>query len=189
MPAVYQVWGRQVLHASAVAEQATGRVVAFTGPSGAGKSTLAYGCAQRPGWVHLADDTLAFSVDAGSIVLHPLKNDARLRPATAAYHGRSDDPLQPISWPDQPLSLSRLFVIGGNDDLTTAAVVEPLAAAESYMLLLQQAHAFTLQIPAFNQQLLRDYLALATVPTFRLTYQRSFDRMDEILDLVGKSAR
>ena len=36
MPAVYQAWGRQVLHASAVAEKGSGRVVAFTGPSGAG---------------------------------------------------------------------------------------------------------------------------------------------------------
>ena len=42
---------------------------------------------------------------------------------------------------------------------------------------------------AFNQQLMRDYLALtASVPVFRLTYPRSFDRMDAILDTVVKSA-
>ena len=116
MPAVYQAWGRQVLHASAVAEKGSGRVLAFTGPSGAGKSTMAYGLGQRPGWTHVADDTLAFSVDAGTINLHPLKNDARLRPATAAYHGRSDAPFQPIAWPSHALSLSKLFVIAGDDE-------------------------------------------------------------------------
>ena len=190
MPAVYQAWGRQVLHASAVAEQGNGRVLAFTGPSGAGKSTLAYGLGQRPGWTHVADDTLAFSVEAGTINLHPLKNDARLRPATAAHHGRSDAPLQPIVWPSHALSLSKLFVIAGADELAADAVVEPLTAAESYTLLLQQAHSFTLQVPAFNQQLMRDYLALtASVPDFRLTYRRTFDRMDGILDTVVKSAR
>ena len=135
----------------------------------------------------MADDTLAFSVDAGTISLHPLKNDARLRPATAAYHGRSDAPLQPIAWPDDALSLSKLFVIAGDDELAADAVVEPLTAAESYTLLLQQAHSFTLQVPAFNQQLMRDYLALtASVPVFRLTYRRSFDRMDAILDAVSE---
>jgi hypothetical protein len=185
MPAVYQVWGRQVLHASAVLEKRTGRVIGFTGPSGAGKSTLAYGVGQRAGWTHVADDSLAFSVQDGAIHLHPLKNDARLRPATAAYHGRANMPFRPIAWPDQPLSLSRLFVVRGADDLASASIVEPLSAAESYTLLLQQAHSFTLQIPAFNQQLMRDYLALtAAVPVDRLTYRRSFDDMDAILDTV-----
>jgi hypothetical protein len=190
MPAVYQAWGRQVLHASAVAGKGTGRVLAFTGPSGAGKSTMAYGLGQRPGWAHVADDTLAFSIDAGTITLHPLKNDARLRPATAAHHGRSDAPFQPIVWPSHALSLSTLFVIAGDDELAADAVVEPLTAAESYTLLLQQAHAFTLRVPAFNQQLMRDYLALtASVPIVRLTYRRSFDRMDAILDVVDRTVR
>jgi hypothetical protein len=188
LPAAYQVWGRQVLHASAVAHQDTGRVLAFTGPSGAGKSTIAYGLGQRTGWAHVADDTLAFSVDAGRIVLHPLKNDARLRPATAAFHGRSDAPLQPLVWPAEPIVLSQLFVIAGADDLATDVHVEPLAAGDSYTLLLQQAHTFTLQVPAFNQQLMRDYLALAaSVPIVHLTYRRSFDCMDAILDEIERS--
>ena len=190
MPAVYQVWGRQVLHASAVAHKHTGRVVGFTGPSGAGKSTIAFGLGQRAGWTQLADDTLAFSVDGGRVVLHPLKNDARLRPATAAYHGRSDAPLQPIAWPDRTVALSRLFVIAGDDDLSADVVVEPLTAGESYTLLLQQAHSFTLQVPVFNQQLMRDYLTLAaSVPIVRLTYRRSFDSLGAILDEVVRHAR
>lgn len=188
MPAVYQAWGRQVLHASAVVHAAGDRVIAFTGPSGAGKSTMAYGLAQRAGWTHLADDTLAFSVDDGTVRLHPLKNDARLRPATAAYHGRAGVPAEPIAWPDRPLSLSALFVIAGDDEQTADAVVTPLAAGESYTRLLQEAHAFTLQVPAFNRQLMRDYLALAAaVPVLRLTYRRSFDCMNGILDVVERN--
>ena len=189
MPAVYQVWGRQVLHASAVAHTDSGGVLGFTGPSGAGKSTIAYGLGQRAGWTHVADDTLAFSVETGRILLHPLKNDARLRPATAAYHGRSDAPLQPIAWPDRPIVLSRLFVIAGDDKLPADVAVESLPAGESYTLLLQQANSFTLQVPLFNQQLMRDYLALtAAVPVFRLTYRRSFDCMDAILDAIERRA-
>jgi hypothetical protein len=65
-----------------------------------------------------------------------------------------------------------------------------LTAGDCYTLVLQQAHSFTLQVPAFNQQLMRDYLALAaSVPIARLTYRRSFDCMDAILDTVVKSAQ
>lgn len=185
MPAVYQVWGRQVLHASAAARTSTGDVFAFTGPSGAGKSTMAFSLAQRPGWTLVADDTLAFSVSGGAIELHPLRNEARLRPATAAYHGRRDEAPQPVEWPDVALTLRRVYVLDGVDAAPEAAVIGPLGAAEGYTRLLEQAHAFTLQIPAFNQQLMRDYLALAAaVPLVRLTYRRSFDSMTAILDRI-----
>jgi hypothetical protein len=189
MPAVYQVWGRQVLHASASVRRPGGHVVAFTGPSRSGKSTVAYSLAQRAQWTQLADDTLAFSVRDGAIQLQPLTNEARLRPATAAYHRRAHSPVAPLPWPDTPLHLSRVYVLGGDGDARHAATVEPLTAAESYTLLLEQAHAFTLQIPAFNQRILRDYLALAaSVPAFRLSYPRAFDRLDTVLDRVEQHA-
>ena len=116
-----------------------------------------------------------------------MKNDARLRPATAAYHGRSDVPLQPIAWPDDTLSLSKLFVIAGDDALAADAVIEPSTAPESYMLLLQQATRSRCRFPP-STSAMRDYLALtASVPVFRLTYRRSFDRMDAILDVIVRS--
>ncbi len=189
MPTVYQTWGRQVLHASAVARQADGRVVVFTGPSGAGKSTLSYSLARRPGWTHVADDTLAFSVDDERLRLHPLPNEARLRPTAAAFHGRTGESTEPLRWPDFALSIDRLYVLQGDEAARKAAEIEPLSAAETYVRLLEQAHAFTLQIPAFNQRLMRDYLALAgRVPARRLTYRRHFDDLDTVIDRVETDA-
>src|SRR3954468_13439747 len=104
LPAIYPIWQRQVLHASAVASEVSGDVIAFTGPSGAGKSTTAYGVAQRRDWQLVADDTLAFSVDGHDrpeprIRLYPLRNEARLRPATAEYFGESEATEVPFAWP------------------------------------------------------------------------------------------
>ena len=62
LPAIYPLWGRQVLHASAVVCPPSGAAVAFTGPTRAGKSTTAFGMSRRGAWVHAADDTLAFSI-------------------------------------------------------------------------------------------------------------------------------
>ena len=62
LPAIYPLWGRQVLHASAVVCAPSGAAVAFTGPTRAGKSTTAFGMSRRGAWVHAADDTLAFSI-------------------------------------------------------------------------------------------------------------------------------
>jgi hypothetical protein len=189
MPTVYQTWGRQVLHASAVARGSDGRVVAFTGPSGAGKSTLAYSLAQRAGWTQVADDTLAFSVEEGRVRLHPLPNEARLRPSAAEFHGRAAERLEPLEWPAFPLSLGQVYVIGGDDAILDAARVEPLGAAEAYTRLLEQAHAFTLQVPAFNQRLMRDYLTVAArVPTLRLTYRPRFEDLDKVVDRIESEA-
>ena len=185
MPTVYQTWGRQVLHASAAARRTDGRVVVFSGPSGAGKSTLAYSLAQRHAWTQIADDTLAFSIDGDVLSLHPLPNEARLRPTAAAFHGRADDATEPIVWPDLALSVAVIYVVRGDDEADTAAVIEPLGAGETYTRLLEQAHAFTLQVPAFNQKLMRDYLAVAArVPARRLTYRRRFDDLSLVIDRI-----
>ncbi len=189
LPAVYQVWGRQVLHASAVMRDDDGSVVAFAGPGGAGKSTIAYALSRRPGWTQIADDTLAFSSAGQSTALHPLRNEARLRPATAAFYGRAGEAPQPLEWPAGELSLAAVYFATGHADLPDAATVDRLAPAEGYVRLLEQAHSFTLKIPEFNQQLLRDYLDLtAKVPVFALTYRKSFDAIDEMLDAIEAHA-
>jgi len=197
LPPVYQVWGRQVLHASAVVHEASGGVVAFAGPSGAGKSTVAYGLAQRAGWRQVCDDTLAFSSanhdrPNASVTLHPLDNDARLRPATAAYFGMSDRPHERVRWPSQPLRLQRVYFLEPAADEALAGRthhVTALRPGEAYRKLLQQAHAFTLAVPSHNQRLMRDYLAVAaSVPAYRLTYRKSFDVIEEIFDTVDSGA-
>lgn len=61
----------------------------------------------------------------------------------------------------------------------------PLRAAETCLLLLEQAHALTLKIPEHNQRLMRDYLDLAAaVSAFRLAYRKSFDAIEEIFDTI-----
>jgi len=189
LPAVYLVWGRQVLHASATVREADGRVLAFVGPSGAGKSTIAYGMSQRAGWRHVCDDTLAFSITPSTVALHPLRNDARLRPASAAYFAKTGETAQPVVWPGESLALSAVYLLESDPGAPAAVTIGPVKAAESYVRLLEQAHAFTLEIRSHNQRLMRDYLALAAaVPAFRLVYRRSFDAMTDLLDaLEGQS--
>jgi len=194
LPPVYQVWGRQVLHASAVVHEASGDVVAFAGPSGAGKSTVAYGLARRDGWRQVCDDTLAFSCanhdrPNASVTLHHLDNDARLRRATALHFGMSDRPPERVRWPSQPLRLQRIYFLEAAADETLVDRthrVTPLRPGDAYRKLLEQAHAFTLEVPSHNQRLMRDYLAVAaSVPAYRLTYWKSFDVIDQMFDTVA----
>jgi hypothetical protein len=193
LPAVYQVWGRQVLHASAIARRAGGRVIVFTGPSGAGKSTFAFGMSKRAGWVLVSDDTLAFSnmrETPARIALHPLRNDSRLRPATAAHYGRMATPSEPVAWPAQPLHLAAIYVLSASTDQDAPVSISRLKAPESYRLLLEQAHALTLKIPHHNQQLMCDYLDLAAaIPVFGLSYRRSFEVVDRVFDDLERHTR
>jgi DNA polymerase III delta prime subunit len=186
---VYPVWGRQVLHASAVVRSADGSVLAFAGPTGAGKSTLAYALAMRPGWTQLSDDTLAFACEGDDLVLHPLQNDARLRPATAAHFGRAANPVVPVPWPAFPLHLRTVMFVESGTGLAEPVAIARLPAAEAYRRLLEQAHAFTLEIADHNRRLMRDYLALtAAVPAFVLSCERSFGAIELVLDAIERHA-
>ena len=179
-----------MLHATAVARDATGDVAAFAGPSLAGKSTIAYGLGQRAGWSLVCDDTLAFSSANGEIRLHRMQNEARLRVPSAAYYGKTNAVAEPLSWPEGPLRLAAVYVLDGDPDRLGPASIARLGAAESYALLLEQAHALTLNFPRHNQQLMRDYLHLVTaVPVFRLAYRKSFEVMENTLDTVEHHIR
>ena len=189
LPAIYPLWNRQVLHASAVACMATGDAVAFTGPTHAGKSTTAYGVGRRQGWRPVCDDTLAFSVDrtagSGGVRLHPIPNVSRLRPASAEYYGVSDRPRETLEWPDRDLQLKAVYVIEGDETFEQPSEFSRLRGAEALPLLLQQAYALSFSLPKYNQQLMKDYLALATiVPVFRLRYRRSFDVAEELFAAI-----
>jgi hypothetical protein len=194
LPAIYQIWGRQVLHASAVARSADGSAVAFAGPSHAGKSTMAYGLGRRSGWSLVSDDTLAFSSatvrGAAEIHVHRLPNDARLRPASAEYFGRTADLAESYDWLTRPPRLTAIYFLDGDPDLPCPARITTLKAGESYALLLEQAHAVTLKLAKHNRQLMRDYLQLAaTIPVFRLTYRRSFEAIEDVFDVLEDHLR
>ena len=192
-----------MLHASAVACAASGRTVAFTGATHAGKSTTAYGMGRRPGWQPVCDDTLAFSVSpwpangspasasaqaptsSALITLHPIPNDARLRPASAKYYGVPDTAPETLVWPDAVLGLGAVYFLEGDETFGRAAEFERLRVAEALPLLLQQAYALSFKIPKYNQQLMKDYVALAAgVAMFRLRYRRSFDAAEELFAAI-----
>lgn len=184
LPAIYPLWGRQVLHASAVQCIATEACVAFTGSTHAGKSTTAYGMQRRAGWRPIADDTVAFSAEGTAIRLHPIPNAARLRPASAEFFA-VDRPAPRVPWPGGAPFLAAAYVLDGNPDYDPSAEFTRLRPSEALPLLLQQAYALSFEIPKYNQQLMKDYLALAAaVPMFRLRYRRSFDVAEELFSAI-----
>ena len=186
LPAIYPFWGRQVLHASAVALAGSDTLVAFTGPTHTGKSTTAYALGRRPGWRLVADDSLAFawSPVERAIRIHPLQNEARLRPASAEYFGRESTSRERVAFPEGRLTLRTVFVLEAGDNADTIATFTRLAVAESLPLLLQQAFALSFAIPEYNRQLLMNYAQLAAVPTFRLRYRPSFDAAESLYDAI-----
>lgn len=191
LPAIYPLWGRQVLHASAAVD-ADGTTIGFSGPSGAGKSTLAYALGQRAGWSIVADDTIAFSCpndQRHSVTLHPLRLQSRLRTETARHFGKPHEREEEFAWPAVTPVLVALYILDGSHDRATTAISrEPLS--NSYAALLNQAHAMSLTDAVHNQQLMRDYATLAAnVEIFRLAYPRSFDRLDRVLDSVESHVR
>ncbi len=211
LPAIYPLWGRQVLHASAIMCAATGDAVAFTGSTHAGKSTTAYGMSRREKWERVCDDTLAFSIggtrntvgsedppasspdpaalrsDPPTVLLHPLPQEGRLRPASAEYYGVTDRPDETLAWPDRTPVLKAAYVLEGDATFAGPAEFARLRVTEALPLLLQQAYALSFGIPKYNQQLMKDYLALASaVPVFRLRYRRSFDVAEELFTAIER---
>ena len=196
LPAIYPLWGRQVLHASAALSEDSGGAVAFTGATHAGKSTIAYGMGRRPRWRQLCDDTLAFSISTaesdralplGSVLLHPLTQQARLRPASADHFGVADRFDDTIDWPARTPLLRAVCVLAGDPDCETPPSFTRLRTTEALPVLLQQAYALSFGIPQYNQQLMKDYLALASaVPVYRLRYRQSFDLMDALFAAVER---
>ena len=190
LPAIYPFWGRQVIHASAAGPSNTSDVIAFTGPTLAGKSTTAYAMGRRPGWRLISDDTLAFTTPAGDgIRLHPLRNEARLRPSSADYFGKAGDAFEQVKWPSVPLSLRVVYVLDGVDGHPEPPRFEKLGVAERLPLLLQQAYALSFKIPKYNQELMTAYAHLAaSVPVYRLRFQRSFAVAGALFDAIDQHA-
>ena len=182
LPTVYQVWGRQVLHASAVARTKSGGVVVFSGPSGAGKSTLAYALGEREGWQQIGDDTVSFSLRGEQLGLHPIPNQIRLKEPSAGHYGIG---AEPVRWSPGPLALRGICFLEGQEASSAHARLLPMTAIQSYPRVLTQAHTLTLQIPEHNRRLMRDYLDLsARVPAYRLTFAKTIDAIEHTLDTL-----
>jgi hypothetical protein len=188
LPIIYQVWGYQVLHASAVVNLSTGSLVAFSGKTGAGKSTFGYGFGQYPGWQQVADDSLAFKIDESSVNLMPIPNAVRLRQSSAKHFGQKTYSYQTLYWPDINLSLEYVFfleMVNGQKENKRPCSIEPIKGTETYPLLLQQAYALTLNNSKLNIRLMRDYLELTRwITAYRLFYKRGFSSLEKIIDMV-----
>ena len=186
LPAIYPIWGRQVLHASAVVDR-DGTAIGFSGPSGAGKSTMAYAFGRRAGWSILADDTIAFSCDADAsapISVHPLRLQSRLRLGAARHFGKPHESEEAFTWPDQTPVMTAVYILNGSDEQAETSITQE-SLADSYATLLNQALAMSLADPSLNHRLMRDYATLATtVDVFRLAYPKSFDALDTVLDCI-----
>ena len=188
LPLVYQVWGRQVLHASGAAHRSSERLVAFTGPSGAGKSTLAYGLGRLPGWRHLFDDTLAFVIDRGrKVQVLPIPNEVRLRSASAEYYGQNPYSGEPLEWSGPPVGWTHIYFLEPQDDSSQGASITSAPRTSAYGRLLEQAYALSVTVPEFNRRLMLDYLNLTrSVSAFVLTYSRSFDALAGVLRVIER---
>lgn len=189
LPLVYQAWGYQVLHASAAACRAGGQVVAFSGDTGAGKSTLGFGLGQRPGWVQIADESLAMLIRNGRVELAPIPNFTRLRPHSARYFQRGSRDFDWLEWPSGELTLKGIYFLevtpteAGTS--TPPVKVIQLNGAEAYPMILQQAFALSLTRHDHNQRLMSDYLQVARqVPCYRLLFSKTFPAIDEVLDVI-----
>lgn len=187
LPSILPLWKRQVLHASAVVCPSTGLAVAFTGPTHAGKSTTAYGLARAGQWALISDDTIAFTASNSVVTLYPLPNAPRLRSATARHYGVSAAEVEPIAWPEREVRLGVVYALDPLDpdsDAPVAGFVR-LGPADAVRVLLEQAFTLSFELPKYNQQLMTDYVALATaIPVFRLSYRRSFDVVDELFRAI-----
>ena len=82
---------------------------------------MAYGLGRRSGWSLVSDDTLAFSSGLASgaveITVHRLRNDARLRPASAEYFGRTEQAAESYDWAARPPRLTAVYFLDGDSNL------------------------------------------------------------------------
>ena len=180
VPLAYQIWGFQVLHASAVVNTSSGNVCVFVGDNEAGKSTIAYGLGQRNGWQQIYDDTFSFAIDKGMVKIHFVPNVVRLRSESAKYYNQQTYSHQPIEWPDIQMKLKHIYIL---EKLDVPGNIKVKKFVEAYHNLLENAYTLTLNLPKHNKRLMSDYLTLASdVPVFGLSTSKNFDGIEEVLD-------
>lgn len=188
-PMALQLFGMQVVHASAVLTD--GGVVGFCAHSQTGKSTLAYGFGRR-GYELWADDALAFDVVRGDARALQFPFAIRLRPESASYFGGgSPDP--PVLGPD-----SRIIVGGPGEPLAGICLltrrpsgdqgpvmIRRLTATEIVPRLLPQAYCFTLLGEERKRRTLETYLALtASVPVYEVRFAVALDELPELMAAI-----
>jgi len=185
LPGVYQYWGYQVIHASAVAHLNSSKVVAFVGSTGTGKSTFAYALGKRTGWQQINDDGVAFLPCQNSVKLLPIPNEIRLRPESVAYFNNSSSQIEKLNWPSSNLELKNIFYLKQTTKNIISFNINKLGGANTYKLLLKEAYALSLSFQDKNIDLMKDYLSLSlSIPIYKISYKKDFKFLESILDSI-----
>jgi len=185
LPRVYQYWGYQVIHASAVTHLDSSKVVTFVGSTGTGKSTFAYALGKRTGWQQINDDGVAFLPCQNSVKLLPIPNEIRLRPESTVYFNNSSSQVEKLNWPSNNLELKYIFYLDQTTKNIISFNIKKLDGANTYKLLLKEAYALSLSFQEKNIDLMKDYLSLSSlIPIYKISYKKDFKFLESLLDSI-----
>jgi hypothetical protein len=183
-PYVFQLLGRQVLHASAVGTPDGGALV-LAGARGSGKSTVAASL-DRENWPQLADDAVVWHFDERRPVMAPLAFTRRLRPgARALLRTAAGGSVAP----DAALRAVRAVVVLEQDDRLATSRLVPVDARAAFVALLGQALVFDEASRHERQRLVRDLLELsAAVPVYRARYPPDLSELADLTSTLRQMA-
>lgn len=194
LPQVLHLRGQLSLHASAVARP-DGSVLAFAGPSGAGKSTLATRLGLRGALV--SDDCLALEPSAGRVTVLPSYAAARLCSDAAVALLPAERAVRPASprtnklvvelpRPTGQLRLRRVYLLAGSEE---PPAILRLSQRDALGALAGFVHRLD---PDDRQRLVSELAGLceivSCVPVARLSYRRSFDDLDRVVEAIEADA-
>ncbi len=185
LPMALQVFGKEVLHASAV-EAAYG-TIAFCAISESGKSTIAFGLSRRghPLW---ADDAVVFETSDRGAWAHPMPFAIRLRPASARYFGDSQNNSTSGDFVSQvkvkPVPLSAVCVLEREDTLARVRISKMLPI-HAFPAVLTHAYCFSLQDIERKRRMIHAYLALVReVPVFKIGFSTGLEALPQLLESI-----
>jgi hypothetical protein len=185
LPYLAPAWGGDVFHASGVATPYG--AIAFLGATGRGKSTLAEAFARR-GSAILCDDCFCVAERSGGFHARPWYPGLRLWPdhrgadvGPVAHYSRKKRFYAPgVDVDDMPVHALFLLEPPAADGRLRIENLSPRSAAIELT-----RHAFFLDredLPGFQRFFDRVCRLSETVPLFRLSYPRTFETLDRVVD-------
>jgi hypothetical protein len=188
LPMAQQVFGKEVLHASAV-KTAYG-TIAFCAISESGKSTIGYGLSRRghPLW---ADDAVVFEISDREVWAYPMPFEIRLRPASARYFGYSQNDADNSTSGNylsqvnvKPVPLAAVCVLERRD-LLEPVRIRKILPIHAFPTVLSHAYCFSLQDMERKQRMMHAYLALVReVPVFTIRFSTGLEALPQLLESI-----
>lgn len=183
------------LHASAVVFGS--EAVALVGPAGSGKSTTAAAFSTN-GFTVLADDVVTLDDQSHRFLVQPAYPCVRLWPSSVAalYGTDSHLPLLTPNWekryldltqsfPEKPVPLSALYLLGERRDEPHAPFVGPVDRTDALLSLIANTYTNYLidkKMQARQFQVLTR--VLASVPVRRVTPHTAAQRIQQLCDCI-----